>query len=118
MESARPHWRYIDVRGNQHVRCLLVQHVFTFQSSCSALSARSIFPVQRTRIGSERVISVGSVITNSMGAPAVISVSRYMNTPRELTSRVCPANSRLPLSRNFTEIGKSSENLRVFLFSG
>jgi hypothetical protein len=41
-----------------------------------------------------------------------------MKTPRELTSRVCPANSRLPLFTNFTEIGNSSENRRVDRFSG
>src|SRR5580765_6448431 len=41
-----------------------------------------------------------------------------MKTPRELTSRVWPASSRLPLSRNFTEIGKSSENRRVDRLSG
>jgi hypothetical protein len=41
-----------------------------------------------------------------------------MNTPRELTSRVCPADSRLPLFTNFTEIGNSSENRRVDRFSG
>jgi hypothetical protein len=41
-----------------------------------------------------------------------------MKTPRELTSRVRPASSRLPLLKNFTEIGKSSENRRVLLFSG
>jgi hypothetical protein len=53
-----------------------------------------------------------------MGASAVISVARYINTPRELTSRVCPANSRLPLSRNFTEMGRSRENRLVVRFSG
>jgi hypothetical protein len=41
-----------------------------------------------------------------------------MKTPRELTSRVCPADSRLPLFTNFTEIGNSSENRRVDRFSG
>ena len=41
-----------------------------------------------------------------------------MKTPRELTSRVCPASSRLPLSRNLTEIGKSSENRRMDRLSG
>src|SRR6476661_6782078 len=74
--------------------------------------------MQRTRIGSASVIPGGSVITNSIGAPALISVSRYMKTPRELTSRVCPANSRWPLFRNFTEMGRSSENRRVVRFSG
>src|SRR5205807_9339817 len=86
--------------------------------SWAALSTRRTLPVQRTRIGSESVISGGSVITNSIGAPGSISVSRYMKTPRELTSRVRPASSRLPLSRNFTEIGKSSENRRVVRLSG
>ena len=52
------------------------------------------------------------------GAPAIISVSKYMNTPRELTSRVRPANYRLPFSRNFTEMGRSSENRLVVRFSG
>jgi hypothetical protein len=41
-----------------------------------------------------------------------------MKTPRELTSRVCPADSCLPLFTNFTEIGNSSENRRVDRFSG
>jgi hypothetical protein len=41
-----------------------------------------------------------------------------MKTPRELTSRVCPTDSRLPLFTNFTEIGNSSENRRVDRFSG
>jgi hypothetical protein len=31
---------------------------------------------------------------------------------------VCPADSRLPLFTNFTEIGNSSENRRVDRFSG
>jgi hypothetical protein len=41
-----------------------------------------------------------------------------MKTPRQLTTRVCPANSRVLLSRNFTEMGRSSENRRVVRFSG
>src|SRR5579859_1952885 len=86
--------------------------------SCPVLSIRKTLPVQRTRIGSARVISGGSVMMNSIAAPTLISVSRYIKTPRELTSRVRPASSRLPVSRNFTEMGKSSENRRVERFSG
>src|SRR5882724_4370034 len=52
-----------------------------------------------------------------MGEPAMSSSSTYMNTPRELTSRVRPANSCLLSSRNLTEIGKSSEKRRVDLCS-
>src|SRR5262245_53571061 len=53
-----------------------------------------------------------------MDVPASISPSRYMKTPRELTSRVCPAISSGPFARNLTEIGKTNENRRVERFSG
>src|SRR5216683_6029393 len=50
-------------------------------------SVRCTRPRQRTRTGPARVISLGRVRRISTGEPALTSLERKKETPRELTSR-------------------------------